>query len=73
MQGYGRAAGIPESKLHPHVLKHSCAVDLASYQKESVLDIQAHLGHASINSTMIYTRLLDQAGEQRARRLADWK
>src|SRR5262249_45126996 len=71
MRRYGKLAGLPEQKLHPHVLKHSCAIDLANYQKESVLDIRAHLGHSSINSTMRYIRLLDQAGEARARRLAD--
>ena len=73
MVRYGRAAGLPPHKLHPHVLKHSCAVDLANYQKESILDIRSHLGHSSINSTMIYTQLLDQSGEERARRLAEWR
>jgi integrase len=73
MRRYGRAAGLPELKMHPHCLKHSCAIALANYQKESVLDIRAHLGHSSINSTMVYTKLLDQSGEARARRLADWK
>jgi integrase len=73
MVRYGKLAGLPEKKLHFHVLKHSCAVDLANYQREGVLDIRAHLGHASINSTMVYTRLLDEAGEDRARRLAGWR
>jgi integrase len=73
MVRYGKAAGLAPAKLHPHCLKHACAIDLANYKKEPILDIRAHLGHSSVSSTMRYIQMLDQAGEARARRLADWK
>jgi integrase len=73
MVRYGKAAGLAPAKLHAHTLKHSCAVHLCNYRKESILDIRSHLGHASVNSTMKYVQMLDRAGEERARRLSDWK
>jgi len=29
MQQHGAAAGIPEQLRHPHILRHTCASDLA--------------------------------------------
>jgi integrase len=43
-----------------------------SYHGESILDVQRHVGHTNIKSTMVYAELSDEANEARARRLRDW-
>lgn len=51
---YGRAAGIPDEKLHAHALRHAGA----RWRKEHGADIWAlkdTLGHASIAITQIYS------------------
>jgi integrase len=57
MRQYCAAAGIPLSKAHPHCLKHSCVSHLLGDQRESIIDTQRHVGHASIQSTMRYLHL----------------
>lgn len=73
MRRYCRAAGIPAEKSHPHSLKHTCATHLLSDQRESIVDVQKHLGHASIKNTMIYADLTGEANEARAKRLREWR
>lgn len=73
MQEYCEQAGIPPEKAHPHALKHTCCTHLASDQRESIMDIRKHVGHAAIKSTMLYTDLLPEADEARAKRLRNWK
>jgi type 1 fimbriae regulatory protein FimB len=46
-------AGIPVTKRHPHVLKHSIASHLIS-QNTNLAVVQQALGHRSISSTMCY-------------------
>jgi integrase len=48
-------AGLPP-KFHPHALRHSCGVILAS-KGYSAFDIQRCLGHASLSSTLCYVDL----------------
>jgi len=43
-------------KVSPHTLRHSMATHLLQNQAD-IRYIQAMLGHASINSTQVYTRL----------------
>lgn len=72
MREYAEAAGIPESKRHFHVLKHSIATHLVEKGVE-VLQIKEWLGHRSINSTLEYAHLHDQARDSLAERLyLDW-
>jgi integrase len=73
MHRYADKAGIPDDRSHFHSLKHSCATSMLSDLKESILDVKKHLGHADIRSTMIYGDLTEQANEERAKRLKNWK
>lgn len=73
MRKYCAAAGIPAEKAHPHSLKHTCCTHLLSEQRESIVDVQKHVGHRSVKNTMIYANLTDEATEARAKRLREWR
>jgi integrase/recombinase XerD len=63
---YARKAGIPK-RVHPHTLRHTFATDLLRETKNVRL-VQKALGHANLNTTQIYTHIVDEELEQALRR-----
>ena len=51
----GLRAGLP-FPVHIHMLRHSCGYALIN-RGTDVRTVQQYMGHASINNTVIYTRL----------------
>jgi integrase len=58
MQSYCRTCGIPAHKAHPHVLKHSIAMQ--SIATAGIENVRQYLGHKSIASTGAYLRVNDE-------------
>jgi integrase len=59
MRRYGRAAGLPQHLCHPHVLKHSIAMQ--SIREAGIENVRQYLGHRSISSTGEYLKVSDEA------------
>ena len=62
MQRAGERAGIPKHKLHPHALKHACAME--SIDKIGIQRVRQYLGHKSISSTGEYLKESDESASR---------
>ncbi|MBI4201595.1 MAG: tyrosine-type recombinase/integrase [Chloroflexi bacterium] len=66
----GETAGLP-LRVHAHLLRHSMATHL--YQKGVDLkELRDYLGHASIQSTDVYTHMGDRQVSESVRRVHPW-
>lgn len=57
VQMHAKAAGIPKHKAHPHILKHTIAMQ--SIQSAGIENTRQWLGHKSMSSTGEYLRVSD--------------
>lgn len=62
MQRYAAAAGIPKHLAHPHILKHSIAMQ--TIRKAGIENVRKYLGHKSISSTGAYLQVDDDAASR---------
>ena len=58
----GLRAGIPVHKLHPHALKHGCAMAIIGAGIEYT---RQYLGHRTISSTGEYVRVSDETASRK--------
>jgi integrase len=71
MKRYGKLAGLPPELCHTHALKHSCATHLLN-RELSIEDVQDHLGHKNIQSTLLYAKYSVKRRALKDQRLREW-
>jgi type 1 fimbriae regulatory protein FimB len=57
IQRHAATAGLPERKRHPHILKHTIAMQ--TIHKAGIENVRQFLGHKSIGSTGAYLKVND--------------
>src|SRR5205085_7971200 len=68
MKRYSEQAKISKDKRHFHVLKHSIATHLLDADSD-LMFVKDWLGHARVENTLIYTKLVPTTRDERARHL----
>lgn len=71
MKRYGQQAGLPPELCHPHTLKHSCGTHLMN-RGLAIEEIQDHMGHVNVQSTLLYARFSPKRREIADQRLREW-
>jgi integrase len=54
---YGARAGVPRHLAHPHILKHTIAME--TIHSAGIENVRQYLGHKSISSTGAYLKVSD--------------
>lgn len=67
VQHYVKKAGISR-KIWPHMFRHGFAVNYL-HQTNNIRALQDMLGHSSLNTTMIYTKLTDKDKQELVNRV----
>lgn len=62
VQRYAEVAGIPERKRHPHILKHTIAMQII--HSAGIENTRQYLGHKSMSSTGAYLKVSDAAASE---------
>jgi integrase/recombinase XerD len=62
VQRYAKAAGIATHKRHPHVLKHTIAMQ--TIHSVGIENVRQYLGHKTISSTGAYIKVSDGAASK---------
>lgn len=68
MKRYAARAGIPKTKRHFHVLKHSIATHMLEAGFE-IMEVKDWLGHKNIQNTLVYAELTGKRREDIGRRM----
>ena len=63
VQKYGKLAGIPAHKLHPHIFKHSLAHHCIDGGMK-IHDLKKYLGHKNLSSTGAYLESDDETASK---------
>jgi len=61
-------AGIPQGLNHPHVLRHTRAIEMTR-MNVPLTGVQSILGHSSLNTTAVYTRMSNAETKEVLRRV----
>jgi integrase len=64
--GYAESAGVPAHLAHPHILKHTIAMQ--TIQSAGIENVRQYLGHKSISSTGEYLKVSDAESAERIAR-----
>lgn len=68
---YGALANLPATLRHWHVLKHSCGTHLLARCGDVAL-VQDWLGHANIQSTLVYSQVTNRRRDELADKVRGW-
>ena len=71
IQKHGKAAGIPEEKLHPHSFRHTFCINLARAEVPLHV-IQELTGHKTLNTLRIYLKVAQEETDKAIEKLPTW-